>query len=149
MRTWVPSLASLSGVRLWRCHELRCRSPTRLRSGVAAAVAVAGSCSSSSTPSLGTSIGFGCGPNQTEKYKTKQNKNHNGGGAGPQSWTHSGMRPLRKDLSTAHLEREDIGISDSAHTWPRGAVRGEVDRVQTGADAGQGPLVLVGCRVRD
>ena len=26
MRLWVPSLASLSGLRIWRCCELWCRS---------------------------------------------------------------------------------------------------------------------------
>ena len=39
MRLWVRSLASLSGLRIWRCHELRCRSQTWLGSGVAMAVA--------------------------------------------------------------------------------------------------------------
>ena len=33
LRAW--SLASLSGLRIWRCHELWCRSQMRLRSGVA------------------------------------------------------------------------------------------------------------------
>jgi len=31
MRMWVPSLASLSGLRIWCCHELWCRSQTWLR----------------------------------------------------------------------------------------------------------------------
>ena len=54
----IPSLASLSGLRIWRCRELWCGSHTWLGSCVAAAAAVAaaGSCSSDSTPSLGTSI---------------------------------------------------------------------------------------------
>ena len=39
MRLWVQSLASLSGLRIWRCCELWCRSKTRLRFGVAVAVA--------------------------------------------------------------------------------------------------------------
>ena len=68
MRLRVGSLASLSGLRIWRCHELRCRSQTRLRSDVAVAVARAGSCSSNLTPSVGTSICRGCSP----KNKTKQ-----------------------------------------------------------------------------
>ena len=38
MRLWVESLASLSGLRIWRCHELWCRWQTWLRSGVAVAV---------------------------------------------------------------------------------------------------------------
>ena len=62
MRMQVPSLASLSGLRIQHCHELWWRSQTWLRALVAVAVAlalamaVAGSCSSDSTPSLGTSI---------------------------------------------------------------------------------------------
>ena len=51
MRTWVQSLALLSGLRIWRCLELWCRSQTQLGS----CIAVAGSCSASSTPGLGTS----------------------------------------------------------------------------------------------
>ena len=35
MRLWVPSLASLSGLRIWRCWELWCRSQTWLGSGLA------------------------------------------------------------------------------------------------------------------
>jgi len=46
----VQSLVSLRGLRIWHCHELWCRSQTRLRS----CVAVAGSCSSDLTPSLGS-----------------------------------------------------------------------------------------------
>ena len=38
MRIWVQSLALLSGLRIWCCHELRCRSQMQLRSGVAVAV---------------------------------------------------------------------------------------------------------------
>ena len=40
MRLWVPSLALLSGLRIWRCHELWCRLKTRLGSDVDVAVAV-------------------------------------------------------------------------------------------------------------
>ena len=64
MRTWVPSLASLSGIQ--RCHELRCRLQTRLRSHVAVAVVQAGSCSSSSTPGLGTSLCCQCSPKKAK-----------------------------------------------------------------------------------
>ena len=35
----VRSLALLSGLRIWRCHELWCRSQMRLRSAVAVALA--------------------------------------------------------------------------------------------------------------
>ena len=34
----IPGLP-LSGLRLWHCHELWCRSQTRLRSGIAVPVA--------------------------------------------------------------------------------------------------------------
>ena len=40
MRLWVQSLASLSGLKIWHCHELWCRSQTRLGSGIAVAVAL-------------------------------------------------------------------------------------------------------------
>jgi len=39
MRMQVRSLASLSGLRIWFCHELRCRSRTWLTSRVAVIVA--------------------------------------------------------------------------------------------------------------
>ena len=38
MRLRVQSLALLSGLRIWRCHEMWCRSQTWLRSGIAGAV---------------------------------------------------------------------------------------------------------------
>ena len=34
----VPSLALLSGLRMWRCHKLQCRSQMQLGSAVAVAV---------------------------------------------------------------------------------------------------------------
>ena len=49
----VRSLASLSGLRIQCCQELRCRSQTWLESGIAVAVAQAGNCSSNLTPSQG------------------------------------------------------------------------------------------------
>ena len=49
-------------VRIWRCHELRCRLQTRLRSRVVMAVAQASIDSSDLTPSLGTSICCVCSP---------------------------------------------------------------------------------------
>ena len=69
MRTWVRSLASLSGLRTHRCCELWCRSQTWPRFRVALVVAQAGSYSSGWTPSLGTSMCLGCGPEKTEKKK--------------------------------------------------------------------------------
>ena len=41
MRLWVRSLASLHGLRIRCCHDLWCRSQTRLGSGVAVAAATA------------------------------------------------------------------------------------------------------------
>ena len=40
MKTGVQSLASLTGLRIQHCCELRCRSQTRLGSRLAVAVAV-------------------------------------------------------------------------------------------------------------
>ena len=69
----VPSLASLSGLRIWRCCELWYRLQTRLRTGVAVAVVYTDRCSSYSTPSPGTSICCECSPQKT-KDKNKQTK---------------------------------------------------------------------------
>ena len=62
----VQSLASLSGLGIWRCHELWHRSKTRLGSGVAVAVVSASGYSSDWTPSLGPSIYCRCGPEKTK-----------------------------------------------------------------------------------
>ena len=67
MRMQVPSLASLSRLRIQCCYELWCRSQMQLRSPVAVAVAVASSCSSDSTPGLGTSICCRCSPKIVKK----------------------------------------------------------------------------------
>ena len=48
-------LASLNGLKIWRCYELWCRLQTRLGSCVAVAVVQASSYSSDSTPSMGIS----------------------------------------------------------------------------------------------
>ena len=72
MRLWVRSLASLSGLRIQRCHELWCRSQTRLRSGMAVAVVQASSYSSNKTPSLGISLCRGCGPKKTKRPKKRR-----------------------------------------------------------------------------
>ena len=72
LRLWVQSLASLSGLCIWHCHELWSRSQMWLRSCVAVAVEQAGSCSSDSTPSLGTSTYCGCGPRKQNKQTNKQ-----------------------------------------------------------------------------
>ena len=75
----VPSLASLSGLRIWRCRELWYRSQTQLGSHVAVAVAVAvavvkaGSYNSEWTPSLGTSMCRRYG-RKRQKQTNKQKK---------------------------------------------------------------------------
>lgn len=66
---------SLSGLRIWHCRELWCRSQTQLGPGVAVAVVKVGSYSSNLTPSLGTSICHRCGlKKQTNKKKEKEKK---------------------------------------------------------------------------
>ena len=65
-------LASLSGLRLWRCHELWYRLQMRLGSHVAVAVAVPCSYSSDSTSSLGTSICCGHGPEKQKKEEEEE-----------------------------------------------------------------------------
>ena len=62
MRLQVRSLALLSGLKIRCCHELWCRSQTRLGSWVAVALAQTDNYSSDLTPSLGTSICHVCGP---------------------------------------------------------------------------------------
>ena len=66
---WVRSLASLSGLRIWHCHELWCGLQTWLGPCIAAAVVQASSCSSNSTPSLGTSMRCTCGPKKQKRKK--------------------------------------------------------------------------------
>ena len=61
-----PSLASLSGLRTWCCHELWCRSQTRLRSRVAVALVQASSYSSN------WPLAMGAAP----KRKKKKNMTH-------------------------------------------------------------------------
>ena len=50
MRMWIWSLASLSGLRIWYCRELWCRSQTWLGSHIAVAGVWASSCNSNLTP---------------------------------------------------------------------------------------------------
>ena len=68
----VQSLASLSGLRIWCCHELWCRLQTQLGSCVAVTVVYASSFSSDWTPSLGTSICSRCSPKKTKDKKKKR-----------------------------------------------------------------------------
>ena len=80
MKLWVQSMASLSGLRIWRSHELWCRSQKRLRPSVAVvvamAVAVASHWSSDLTPSLGTSICHRSGPKKKKEKNQKNQKGH-------------------------------------------------------------------------
>ena len=61
----IPGLAQW--LRLWCCHELWCRSQTRLRSGIAVAVVQASSYISTQTPSLETTICHRSGPKKTKQ----------------------------------------------------------------------------------
>ena len=70
MRVQVWSLGSLSGLRIWHCHKLWCRSQTRLGSGITVAVEYAGGCTSDVTPSPGTSICLRHGPKKAKKRKS-------------------------------------------------------------------------------
>ena len=70
----VRFLASLSGLRIRRCHELWCRSQTWLRSSIAVAVVQAGRCNSNSVPCLGTSICCRYGSKKKKKKKKEKKK---------------------------------------------------------------------------
>ena len=72
VRLRVPSLASLSGLRILRGRALWCRLQTRLGSRVALAVVQAGSCSFDLTPILGTSSTYHeCTPTPNKRTKKK------------------------------------------------------------------------------
>ena len=68
LRLWVRSLASLSGLRIWRC--VSCGVGCRRGSDVVL-LWLCCSCSSNSTPGLGTSICRRCGPKKKENKKLK------------------------------------------------------------------------------
>ena len=74
MRLQVRSLASFSGLRIWRYRELWCRSQMQFGSYVAVAVVKAGSYVSDWTPSLGTSICHGWSPKKPKTKKKKKRK---------------------------------------------------------------------------
>ena len=107
MRMWVRSLALLSGLRIWGCHERWCRSQTQLRSGMA------GSCSSDSTPSLGTSMCHGCDP------KKEGNDNNNKKMAGQ-------VAAAPKD--SQYRDRETNGKKGEEHASKAPAFQGEAQR---------------------
>ena len=73
-RTWVRSLVLLSGLRIWRCHELWCRSQTWLGSHISVALIQAGGYSSDWTPGLGTSVCHRCSPKKTKRQKKRKEK---------------------------------------------------------------------------
>ena len=72
----VQSLALVSGLRIWYCCELWCRSQMWLGSGVASAMVQASNSSSDSTPSRGTSICQECIPKKQKSKKKKKNLLH-------------------------------------------------------------------------
>ena len=100
MRTWVRSLALLSGLGIRCCHELWCGPQIRLRSCVVVTMGMAGSCSSNSTSSLGTSICCGCGPKETKRPKKKKKKKKE--------------KKRRRSLFTTDLVLQDPRCP---HTW--------------------------------
>ena len=73
MKLQVPSLASLSRLRMQRCRKLWCRLQTRLGSCASVAVAQAGNCSSNWTPSLGAAL-----KSKKKNRKQKQTKTQQG-----------------------------------------------------------------------
>ena len=73
MMLQVWSLATLSELKTWHCHELWCRLQTWLGFCIAVAVAQASSCSSDWTPSLGISICLGWGP---KRWKSQNKTKH-------------------------------------------------------------------------
>ena len=70
MRMRVLSLASLSGLRIYCCCELWCRSQTQLGSHIAVAVAVAQASSYSSNSTLAWELAYARGVS----LKSKRNK---------------------------------------------------------------------------
>ena len=70
MKMQVGSLASLSGLRIWHCHELSelwVTYPAWILS--CCGCGIDGSCSLHSTPSLGTTICHRCGPHPQKSVK--------------------------------------------------------------------------------
>ena len=80
MKLLVQSMASISGLGIWHCCELWCRSQMQVKSGIAVAVMQASGYSSDYTPSLGTSICLGGGPRKDKKNPPANNKCRRGCG---------------------------------------------------------------------
>ena len=94
MRTQVPSLVSLSGLRNQHCHELWFRSQTRLGSGIA-----------DRTPSLRTSICQGCSPKRQKKKKKKKPKDPQAQNLwSPKTQGFSPLLPARRALKRGRRE---------------------------------------------
>ena len=72
----IPGL--LSGLRIWHCHELWCRSQVPLRSHVALAVVQVGSCSFDSTPSPELPYATQLALKSKNKKKKKEKKKKKG-----------------------------------------------------------------------
>jgi len=72
----VRSLASISGLRVWHCHEPVGRSQMQLASTIAVAVLQASGFSSDSTSSLGTSMCHKGGPKRRKKKKAHLTSGH-------------------------------------------------------------------------
>ena len=106
MRLRVQSLASISGLRIWCCCELWCRSQTQLGSCVAVAVMPACSCRSDWTPSLGTCICL----KETKNKKTKQKKK-------PCWWEYKLYNFGKLVSSVRHLYTVDICIRSDPVAW--------------------------------
>ena len=108
MRMPVWSLALISGLRIWHCWELWCRSQTQLRSRIAVAVAaaVAGGYSSNLTPSLGTSICNGCSPKKKKEDKKSKIK-----------FISKKTSTLSKRLTVLHLRHSNYQNDISNYTF--------------------------------
>ena len=134
MRLQVQSLALLSGLRIWHCCELWCRSQIWLRSRVAVALAQAGSYSSDSTPSLGTSICRRCSPkskktkaqkwqkDKKRKKKRKKKKKENrleGGNSESREFCQKGALEVQADDGGLNQDKLPSGqlTNDSCQIW--------------------------------
>ena len=121
-RLRVQSLASLSGLRIWGCHELWCSLQMRLRSGVAVALTQAGCNSSNQTPSLGIPMCRGYGLQQTKKKKM--------------------CRALSKRVKFDLKEEGEAWGEWGERFSHRGKSKGRVHPMGRRGEAGGGPSVL-------
>ena len=124
VRLQVRSLALLSGLRIWHCHELWCRWQKWLGGGMAVAVAGCGQLLPAAValirPSLGTSICHRCSPKKQNRQTNKQTKPPKTTTLtkGKVSWGRVGRNqmPASRVLSL----RNHTGHTPSrSNTWPR------------------------------